>query len=62
MSRVDVGKEGSLERALRKLKKKVEREGLLRQVRIKRYYEKPSERKKRKAKDAREARRKNRYF
>ena len=47
-------KEGeSVERALRRLKKKIDREGVLKEVRNHRHYEKPSERRRRKMKIAR---------
>ncbi len=39
-----------MERALRRLKKKLDREGVIRDVRAKRYFEKPSEVKRRKKK------------
>ena len=42
----------SLERALRRLKKKMAREGILKQLKAKRHYEKPSERKRRKSREA----------
>ena len=41
-----------MERALRRLKKKLDREGIIRDVRAKRYFEKPSEIKRRKNKVA----------
>ena len=41
-----------MERALRRLKKKLDREGVIRDARAKRYYEKPSEIKRRKRKVA----------
>lgn len=47
----------SLERALRRLKKKVEKEGLMKQLKAKKHYEKPSERKKRKSRDAKSRKR-----
>jgi small subunit ribosomal protein S21 len=43
----------SLEKALRRMKKKIDREGTLKEVRNHRYYEKPSEKKRRKMKIAR---------
>jgi small subunit ribosomal protein S21 len=43
----------SLEKALRRLKKKIDREGTLREVRNHRYFEKPSEKRRRKMKVAR---------
>jgi len=42
----------SLERALRRFKRKMEREGILKQLRARKHYEKPSERKRRKARNA----------
>jgi small subunit ribosomal protein S21 len=42
-----------VERALRRLKKKIDREGTLKVVRSHRHYEKPSERRRRKEKAAR---------
>jgi small subunit ribosomal protein S21 len=42
-----------VERALRRLKKKIDREGTLREVRNHRHYEKPSEKRRRKMKIAR---------
>jgi small subunit ribosomal protein S21 len=42
-----------VEKALRRLKKKVDREGILKEVRNHRHYEKPSERRRRKLKVAR---------
>src|ERR1041384_5228134 len=44
---------GGVERAIRKLKRKMADEGLLRELKRRRYYEKPSERKKRKEREAR---------
>ena len=42
-----------MDRALRRLKKKIDREGTLKDVRSKRHYDKPSERRRRKEKAAR---------
>jgi small subunit ribosomal protein S21 len=42
-----------VEKALRRLKKRVEREGTLKQVRGRRHFEKPSEKRRRKMKVAR---------
>lgn len=39
-----------MERALRRLKKKLDREGIIRDVRAKRYFEKPCEAKRRRKK------------
>lgn len=41
-----------MERALRRLKKKLDREGVIRDIRAKRYFEKPSEVRRRKKKAA----------
>jgi small subunit ribosomal protein S21 len=59
MSRVDVRENEPFEKALRRFKRKIEIEGVLRKVREREHYEKPSERKRRKSKDARNRRR---YF
>ncbi len=56
MPQVDVRDNEPLERALRRLKKKVEREGILKAVRARKHYEKPSVRKRRKMRDARRRR------
>lgn len=41
----------SVDKALRRLKKKLDREGVLREARARRAHEKPSERRRRKAKE-----------
>lgn len=48
MSDVEVRKGESFESALRRFKKKIEREGILREVRDRKHYEKPSERRRKK--------------
>jgi small subunit ribosomal protein S21 len=53
VSEVRLKKGESVERALRRLKKKLDREGTLREIRNHRHYEKPSEKKRRKSKGAR---------
>ena len=53
MSEVDVKKDESFEAALRRFKKKIEQEGILREVRDRKHYEKPSERKRKRAKERR---------
>ncbi len=53
MSEVKLKKGEPVDRALRRLKKKVDRENTLRDVRMKRTYEKPSEKKRRKLKVSR---------
>jgi small subunit ribosomal protein S21 len=50
---VKVRKGETIEKALRRLKKKLDREGVMREVRARRHYEKPSEQKRRKAARAR---------
>lgn len=52
MPRVEIGKNEPLERALKRFKKKIEREGVLKQLKARKHYEKPSERKRRKRKSA----------
>ena len=42
---------GNLEQAMRVIKKKVQKDGLLKDLKMKQYYEKPSERKRRKKKE-----------
>ena len=49
---VRIRKGEPMERALRRLKKKLDREGVIHDVRAKRYFEKPSEIKRRKKKVA----------
>lgn len=49
---VRIRKGEPMEKALRRLKKKLDREGVIRDVRQKRYFEKPSEVKRRKDKVA----------
>jgi small subunit ribosomal protein S21 len=53
MPRVDVGDNEPLERALRRFKKKIEREGIIKQIKARKHYEKPSEIKRRKQREAR---------
>ncbi len=48
MSKVTIGENESLEKALRRFKKKIEREGILRTLKEIKHYEKPSEKKRRK--------------
>lgn len=52
MPRVDLRPNEPIEKALRRLKKKIEREGTLRQVKARKHYEKPSVKKRRKQKEA----------
>jgi small subunit ribosomal protein S21 len=48
----------NLEKAIRILKRKLIREGVFREVKVRRFFEKPSEKKKRKSKEANKKRRK----
>ena len=47
MPRVEVRPDESLERALKRFKRKLEREGILKDLKAKKHYEKPSERRRR---------------
>jgi len=47
---IEIRKDESFESALRRFKKKIEQEGILREVRDRKHYEKPSERKRKRAK------------
>ncbi|MFH1478367.1 MAG: 30S ribosomal protein S21 [Candidatus Omnitrophota bacterium] len=49
MSRIDIAPGEPLEKALRRFKKKIEREGVLKQLKARKHYEKPSEKKRRKS-------------
>jgi small subunit ribosomal protein S21 len=53
LTEIRLKKGESVDRALRRLKKKIDREGILKIVRAHRHYEKPSERRRRKEKAAR---------
>jgi len=53
LTEIKLKKGESVEKALRRLKKKIDREGTLKTVRINRRFEKPSERRRRKEKAAR---------
>jgi small subunit ribosomal protein S21 len=53
LTEIKIKKGEPVERALRRLKKKVDREGTLQVVRNHRHFEKPSERRRRKVKIAR---------
>ena len=48
MPKVELRQNEPLERALRRLKKKIEREGVLKAIKARKHYEKPSEKKRRK--------------
>lgn len=54
MPRVEVGSGENLERALKRFKRKLEQEGLLKQYKDREFYEKPSSKKRRKMKEARQ--------
>ena len=47
MPRVEVKSNEPIERALRRFKRKMEREGILKEIKARKHYEKPSERKRR---------------
>lgn len=49
----------NLEKAMRVLKRKLIREGVFKELKARRFYEKPSEKKKRKGKEAQKKRRKD---
>ena len=49
---------GNLEKAMRVLKRKLIREGMFRELKARRFYEKPCEKRKRKSKEAQKKRRK----
>ena len=53
MTEVKISKGESVEKALRRRKKKLDREGIMRDIRAKRHFEKPSEKRRRKAARAR---------
>ena len=53
LTEVKLKKGESVEKALRRLKKKIDREGVLKEVRNHRHFEKPSEKRRRKMKVAR---------
>ncbi|ACD83906.1 30S ribosomal protein S21 [Candidatus Methylacidiphilum infernorum] len=53
MTEVKVKKGESIDKALRRLKRKLDREGTLREARLRKAFEKPCNRRRRKAKEAR---------
>ena len=53
MSEIQYKKDESFESMLRRFKRKVEQEGILREVRDRKHYEKPSARKRRRSKGRR---------
>lgn len=52
MSRVEVRGDEPLEKALRRFKRLIEREGILKALKARKHYEKPSERKRRELRQA----------
>jgi small subunit ribosomal protein S21 len=50
LPQIEIRKDESFESALRRFKKKIEQEGILREVRDRKHYEKPSEKKRKKSK------------
>ncbi len=58
MSEIKVGKNESLDNALRRFKKQCSRTGIMSEVRKREHYEKPSVRRKKKAEAARKKKRK----
>ena len=52
MIQVNLRKDESVDRALKKLKKKLDRDNILKECRNRRYFEKPSAKKRRKMKEA----------
>ncbi|MBI1977144.1 MAG: 30S ribosomal protein S21 [Candidatus Omnitrophica bacterium] len=53
MPKVQIGENEPLDKALKRLKKKIEREGILKILKARKHYEKPSEKRRRKARAAR---------
>lgn len=53
MAEVKVRRGESVDKALRRLKKKLDKEGIMREIRAHRHFEKPSEKRRRKAARAR---------
>ena len=58
MARVIVRNNEPIEKAMRRFKKKIEKEGIMKDIRLKRYHMKPSVKKKEKVKAAEKRRRK----
>ena len=52
MIQVDVSKNESIERALKRLKRKLDRDDVIKECRDRRYFEKPSAKKRRRMKEA----------
>lgn len=51
MPRVEIKEGDSFESAMRRFKRQIEQEGILREVRDRKHYQKPSERKRRKMRE-----------
>ncbi|MDD5512386.1 MAG: 30S ribosomal protein S21 [Candidatus Omnitrophica bacterium] len=49
MPEIEIRKDESFESALRRFKRQIEQEGILKEIRERKHYEKPSERKRKKA-------------
>jgi small subunit ribosomal protein S21 len=49
MPEIEIRKDESFEAALRRFKRKIEQEGILRELRDRKHYEKPSERRRKRA-------------
>jgi len=52
LPKVTVKKGESVDKSLRRLKKKIDKEGIMKAIKQHRFFEKPSEKKRRKAKEA----------
>lgn len=53
MSRIEISAGEPFEKALRRFKKKIDRDGVIKLLKARKHYEKPSERKRRKQREAR---------
>ena len=53
MPEIEIKKDESFESALRRFKRKIEQEGILRELRDRKHYEKPSERKRKRVRSKR---------
>ena len=53
MPRVEIKEGDSFESAMRRFKRQIEQEGILREIRDRKHYQKPSERKRRKMRERR---------
>ncbi|MBI1869927.1 MAG: 30S ribosomal protein S21 [Chlamydiae bacterium] len=56
MTKVILKKNESVDKALRRLKKKIDKEGIMKSLKQHRHYEKPSQKKRRKMKESRRKR------